>query len=118
MRRLIDKLGAGQEALAYLESESGRRLLDSISTPARANPYRRILTAVAVGAVLCCLGAGLLILDVVFPDEEFSRGAVVMLTLGAGFLIAATLYYRLSKSWGLLETPGASTSRVPVESAN
>ena len=118
VRRLIDKLGASQDAMAYLESESGRKLLDSISTPPRANPYRRILTAVAVGVVLCCLGAGLLVLNVVFPDEELIRGAVVMLALGAGFLIAAGVSYRLSQSWGLLETPGASTPRVPVESAN
>ena len=39
VRRLIDKLGTSQEAMAYLESESGRKLLESISTPAeRANP--------------------------------------------------------------------------------
>lgn len=116
VRRLIDKLGTSQEAMAYLESESGRKLLESISTPAeRANPYRRILTAVTVGAVLCCLGVGLAILSVVFPDEELIRGAIVLLALGAGFLIAAGASYRLSKSWGLLEAPAASTSRVPVE---
>ena len=118
VRRLIDKLGTSQEAMAYLESGSGQKLLDSISTPGSPNPYRRILTAVAAGAVLCCLGAGLLILNVVFPDEEIIRGAVVMLALGAGFLIAAGASYRLSTSWGLLEAPVASTSRVPVDSAN
>jgi len=118
VRRLIDKLGTGQEAMAYLESESGRKLLDSISTPPRANPYRRILTAVTVGAVLCCLGGGFLILNIVFPEEEMIRGAVVMLALGAGFLIAAGVSYRLSKSWGLLEIPGVASPRAPVESPN
>ena len=120
VRRLIDKLGTSQEAMAYLESESGRRLLDSISMPAeRANPHRRILTAVTVGAVLSCLGVGLLILTGLVPEgEELVRGAVVLLALGAGFLIAAGASYRLSKSWGLLEAPVASTSRVPMESAD
>ena len=120
VRRLIDKLGTSQEAMIYLESESGRKLLDSISTPSpHANPYRRILTAVSVGAVLFCLGVGLLILTGLVPEgEELIRGAVVLMSLGAGFLIAAGASYRLSKSWGLLEIPGASTSRVPAESAN
>ena len=114
VRRLIDKLGTSQEAMAYLESEYGRKLLDSISTPPRAKLYRRILTAVAVGAVLCCLGVGLLVLSVVFPDEEFIRGAVVLLALGAGFLAAAGISFRLSKAWGLLDSDVGSTFRVPV----
>ena len=114
IRRLIDKLGTSQEAMAYLESESGRKLLDSISTPERANPYRRILAAVTVGAVLSCLGVGLVILSIVIPDEELIRGAVILLALGTGFLVAAGASYRLSKSWGLLEAASASTSRVPV----
>ena len=114
IRRLIDKLGTSQEAMAYLESESGRKLLDSISMPARANPYRRILTAVAAGAVLCCLGVGLLVLSALFPDEETVRGAVVMLALGAGFLIAAGLSYRLSRSWGLLDPDPDTTTRLPA----
>jgi DMSO reductase anchor subunit len=120
VRRLIDKLGTSQEAMAYLESESGRMLLEAISTPsAHAHPYRRILTAVSVGAVLFCVGVGLLILTGLVPDgEELIRGAVVLMSLGAGFLIAAGASYRLSKSWGLLETPSASTSRLPVESVN
>lgn len=109
IRRLIDKLGTSQEAMAYLESESGQKLLDSISMPARANPYRRILTAVAAGTVLCCLGIGLLVLSALFPDEESVRGAVVMLALGAGFLIAAGLSYRLSRSWGLLDADTDTT---------
>lgn len=116
VRRLIDKLGSSQEAMAYLESESGRKLLDSISTPVeRANPYRRILAAITAGAVLSCLGVGLFILSVVIPDEELIRGPAILLALGAGFLIAAGASYRLSKSWGLFEVPAASASRVPVE---
>ena len=116
VRRLIDKLGTSQEAMAYLESESGRKLLDSISMPAeRANPYRRILAAITAGAVLSCLGVGLVILSVVIPDEELVRGAVILLALGAGFLVAAGASYRLSKSWGLIEAPAASASHVPVE---
>ena len=114
VRRLIDKLGTSQEAMAYLESESGQRLLDSIAMPSRANPYRRILTAVATGAVLGCLGVGLLILDALFPGEESLRGAVVLLALAAGFLIAAGATYRLSKSWGLLDPDTASTTRLPA----
>lgn len=113
-RRLIDKLDTGQEAMAYLESESGRKLLDTISTPApRADPRRRIIATLCVGAVFCCLGVGLLILHGLYPDDDTLSGAVMVLALGAGFLVASGISYRLSKSWGLLDEPVASTRRSP-----
>ena len=120
VRRLIDKLGTGQEVMAYLESESGRKLLDTISTPApRANPRRRIISALSVGAVFCCLGFGLLVLSALFPDaEEALGGAVMVLALGSGFLAAGGVSYRLSKSWGLLEPGETPTARPPAEPAD
>ena len=116
-RRLIDKLDTGQEAMTYLDSESGRKLLDTISTPApRADPRRRIIAALSVGAVFCCLGVGLLILSALYPDDDTLSFAVMVLALGSGFLAAAGVSYRLSKSWGLLDSAAASTRRSPAAS--
>ena len=50
--KLIEKLGATPEAMAYLESEAGQKLLDSV-TSRRRNPYSRILLSLSVGSVLC-----------------------------------------------------------------
>ena len=61
--KLIDKLGTSQEAMAYLESESGQKLLDSV-TSGRRNPCSRILGAIRSGAILCTFGvSGLFITD-------------------------------------------------------
>ena len=114
VRRLIDKLDTGQEAMAYLESESGRKLLETVSTPApRADPRRRIIATLSVGAVLCCLSVGLLVLSALYPEEGALGFAVMVLALGAGFLVASGISYRLSKSWGLFDASAASTRRSP-----
>ena len=101
--KLIDKLGTSQEAMAYLESESGQKLLDSV-TSGRRNPYSRILGAIGAGVVLTTFGLGLLVLGAV-TEEEAAQGGIVMIALGVGFLIAGGVSYKLSKAWGLLDDP-------------
>lgn len=108
--KLIDKLGASQEAMAYLESASGQKLLDSV-TSRRTNPYRRILLAMGVGAVLCSWGVGCLVFSVAADGwtyaETLGQG-IILISLGVGFLLAAGGSYKLSKAWGLLDDPQRS----------
>ena len=107
--RLIDKLGSSQEAMAYLESESGQKLLEAL-TARPGNPYGRILGAAATGVVLSAVGVGLLILGATaVGDPTATGGGIVVLALGLGFLLAATLSYKLSKSWGLVNGRGSAS---------
>ncbi len=99
--KLIDKLGTSQEAMAYLESESGRKLLDSV-TSGRRSPYGNILWAIGAGVVLSTFGVGLLVLGAVM-EPDATAGGIVMIAFGVGFLIAGGVSYKLSKAWGLLD---------------
>ena len=99
--KLIDKLGTSQEAMAYLESESGQKLLDSV-TSGRRSPYSRILWAIGAGVVLSTFGLGLLVLGAVMEPDAAAVG-IVMIALGVGFLIAGGVSYKLSNAWGLLD---------------
>ena len=111
--KLLDNLGSNQEAMAFLESESGRRLLDAVSS-SRRNPYSRILGAATTGTILCVAGIGLLLLYAVFPDDDEALGFGIMaLALGLGFLISAGVSHRLSKSWGLINGTEAAASDAP-----
>ena len=103
--RLIDKLGTSQEARAYLESKSGQKLLDSV-TSRRRNPYSRILLALGTGAVLCSWGVGCLVFSVAADGWQFAETlgqGIIIISLGVGFLTAAGVSYKLSKAWGLLD---------------
>ena len=101
--KLLDNLGSGQEAMAFLESESGRKLLDAVSSD-RQSPYSRVLGALTTGTILCAAGIGLLLLYAALPYGVPALGfGILALALGLGFVISAGISYRLSKSWGLLD---------------
>lgn len=101
--KVIDKFGSAPEALQYLESEAGRRLLDTASA-GRSHPRMRVLGSIQTGIVLAALAAGFLMVRNVLPDgtQGFTIVGVLGLCAGAGFLLSGGVAYWLSKSWGLI----------------
>jgi hypothetical protein len=111
--KLLEKFGRSEELLAYLESEAGKRFLESASIEqAKPNPFARILWAVQAGLILTLAGVALLFLRSRVPDiaEGFFLvlGALAV-AIGVGFVLAAGASYGLSRSFGLI--PGAATRR-------
>jgi hypothetical protein len=85
----------------YLESESGRRFLDSASTSG-TSPFTRILNAVQAGAVLLLFGIGMVIARVALENTDARNVFVIIgagsISIGAGFLVSAVISYALCKS--------------------
>ncbi len=106
--KLLEKFSSGQDLLAYLNSEAGKRFLETTAIEqVRANPIGRILTSVQVGVILAVAGVALFFMGRQFPDavRGFVAFGTLALALGVGFLLSAGVSYRLSKSFGLLESP-------------
>jgi len=104
--KLIEKIGSSQEFLTFIDSESGKRLIASISLEQpRREPYSRILASVQAGVILLFLGIAFLFLGRHFANaaEGFLVLGGLAVALGAGFLISAGLSYRLSKKFGLFD---------------
>lgn len=102
--KLLEKLGTSPEAIEYLRSDAGERML-ALAVKERTNPYARILTALQAGAVISLLGIGFLVLrPMVSPEgaEAFSVIGVLALSLGLGFLASSGSAYAFSKKWGLV----------------
>jgi hypothetical protein len=101
--KLLEKFGSGQELLAYVQSDAGKQFLDSLTMEQRT-PYGRILGATQAGVILVLVGLGLLFLRARVPgaEEGFLVSGTLVLSLGVGFGLSATLSYLLSKSFGLL----------------
>ena len=107
--RLLDKVGSGQELLAYAQTDAGKQLLESLQVkcvaPCRL-PDGKILGALHAGIVLFFFGSGMLWLRGHVSTAQGSEGFTVLgtlfiaLGLGFGFLAAASYY--LSRSFGLL----------------
>ncbi len=103
--KLLDKCAGSQDLLAYMESASGRKFLESAGAEA-AQPWSRILNAMQAGFVLALVGVAEMLVRTVEQNPDTSEfllvtGAVA-LAIGAGFLLSAATSFLLSKSWGLL----------------
>jgi hypothetical protein len=101
--KLLEKFGSGQELLAYVQSDAGKRFSESLAMEQRT-PYGRILGAAQAGVILVLLGLALLFLRgrVSGAEEGFLVSGTITLSLGVGFGLSAALSYFLSKSFGLL----------------
>lgn len=104
MSRMIDRFGSSQELVAYLQSESGRRFIETVPEN-RSRPHQRILNSLQGGAVLTVLGGGIMATQS-FADDDGRKAAMaigtIVMTLGVGLLVSALAAWYTSRSWGLL----------------
>lgn len=99
--KLLEKVGSGQDLLAYAQTEVGKELLQSLRVE-RVSPYGRILGALQTGIILALFGAALLMFH--NRGEGFLLIGAVVTALGFGFVLSALASYYLSKSFGLLDS--------------
>ncbi len=102
--KLLEKVGSGQELLAYAQTDAGKKLLESLRVEG-VSPYARIIGALQTAIVMVSLGAALLFLRgrVAGADEAFLVFGTLITVLGIGFGLSSGASYFLSKSFGLLD---------------
>jgi len=108
MSKMIERFGSSQELVAYLQSEAGRRFIETVPEN-RSRPHQRILNSMQGGAVLTVLGGGIMAVQAFAHgngrDVAMAAGLIVI-TLGVGLLVSALAAWYMSRSWGLLNAPG------------
>ena len=114
--KILDRFTANEDLLAYIQSPSGSKFLES--TPIKLDagprsvgaPLARILWSVQGGLVLLAGGIGLLVVsgrvanDVSQPIQALG---VLGIALGLGFVISAAISFLISQKLGLIEAPGS-----------
>jgi hypothetical protein len=99
-KQVLDKFATGREFAEFLGSAASQRFLDELGS---RGPKEQILSSMRTGVVLAVLGLGLLALSL--AKRGFLIPGVLALALGAGFLIATAISYRLSKQWEQNQEP-------------
>jgi hypothetical protein len=102
--KMLEKVGSGQELLAYAQTDAGKQLLESLRVESPSSPYGRIIGALQTAVVMICVGLALLFLRgrVSGPEEGFLVIGTLITVLGVGFGLSAAVSYYLSKSFGLI----------------
>ncbi len=110
--KLLDKLGSVKDFSEFLHTPAGSRFMQDLAAEplaAAAGPRERILRAGQIGAVLICLGIGLLLLGFTAPlspgggQEGFAAVGAIALSLGVGFAASAVTSFRVARVLGLLK---------------
>ena len=112
--KLLDRFTSNEDLMAYMQTPSGRRFLESapipIEGPTRSvgAPLSRILWSLQAGVVLAVAGLGILFVSGRVVEEVaqavFALG-VLVLALGTGFVVSAAASFLLSRRLGLLDAP-------------
>jgi hypothetical protein len=118
--KMVDRFASSQEIIAYMESEAGKRFLESPKFDIQPSnsasfPFNRILWSVQVGLITTTLGGGLFFLRNRVPQEGEMPLLVfgtIAIMLGIGFLLSSAVSYILSKHFGLIEEHRRETSAV------
>lgn len=112
--KLLDRFSSNEDLLAYIQSPSGRKFLEStpISLEPDAHPrsvgapFNRIFWSVQAGTVLLLSGLGLQFVGARQQWEEIgqplSSMGILVVAIGLGFVISAAASYFLSRRLGLI----------------
>lgn len=111
--RLIEKFGASEELLRYMETDAGKRFLEAaqITTEGAGrslpNIAARVLTNLQVGLVMTLLGAGFLGVRHSVGEGEVAMLVLGMITLmpGLGLILSAGVTWYLGRRMELIAPP-------------
>ena len=114
--RLIERCGSAEELARFLETDSGRRVLEAVSVRRPASPAWAILATVQGGVVLLVVGLALAYAVMSrWVDHDLVLPATVLVGLGVGLLLASQLSERLSWRYGLLPRAKGGRAVAPPE---
>jgi hypothetical protein len=103
--KVLEKCASSQELMGYVQSDAGRRFLESAAN-GQSNSAARILNAVQAGTILALLGGAFIVTSQMHHDVDAREILVtfgyLIMAGGLGFLVSAAISYVLCKSWGLL----------------
>lgn len=107
--KLLEKFTSSQELVEFLQTDEGRRFLESAAGP-RLSPLEGVLRSARYGVILTIFGLGWLLLSLTGrydDDGALTLIGVLIGSVGIGFLVSAAVSYYLSKKWGLLTAIGS-----------
>jgi hypothetical protein len=108
--KLMDRLSTNEELLAYIQSPAGRRFLESApiqsesDSPRPGAPVGPIVWSMMAGIVFATVGVGFRLAAESVTNQAqqaFTVVGMIILALGAGFILSSLMAYLVSARLGL-----------------
>ena len=96
--KLIDRFGSSTELIDFLKSTTGREFVHGVQKGALGVAQERVVSGIRKAIILSFLGIGLLAVWGISEAEWLSWFGILFLALGVGFLAAAVVSMRLSRT--------------------
>ncbi|HEX7422105.1 MAG TPA: hypothetical protein VF505_19645, partial [Thermoanaerobaculia bacterium] len=96
--KLIEKFGTSAELLAFLQSETGRQFVNGVQKGNTVMMRDRIATGFSRAIIFSFLGAAFIVLWLIMDNRGLAWPGVLLLFLGAGYLVATWATTRMSQS--------------------
>jgi hypothetical protein len=96
--KLIEKFGTSAELLAFLQSEAGRQFVSGVQKGNTVLMRDRITAGFSRAIILSFLGAAFVALWLITDNKGLAWPGVLLLALGAGYLVATWATTRMSQS--------------------
>ena len=118
--KLLDRMGNMGEFTEFLNTEGGKKFLNTVGSESGGMAHQRVLRAFQSGIVMLCLGIGIFMYlsgARVDLDTYESLGFVgtVSAAVGVGMLVSGYVSLRLSRRMGLIngqqDAPAAAACR-------
>jgi hypothetical protein len=96
--KLIEKFGSSAELVAFLQSETGRQFVNGVQKGNTVILRDRITAGFSRAIILAFLGAAFIVLWLIMDNRGLAWPGVLLLFLGAGYLVATWATTRMSQS--------------------
>jgi hypothetical protein len=105
--KIVEKFNDVQGLNDFFQSESGNKFIDFLTVKGLA-PKEKLLSSIKAGVILLVLGIAFFFVGSFFSELSVEirilKGiAILIIALGAGFLISSFISSFLSKKWGLID---------------
>ena len=96
--KLIDKFGSSTELVTFLQSPAGKQFVNGVQTGNTVMMRDRIASGFSRAIILSFLGAAFIVLWLTTGTRGLAWPGVLLLALGAGYLVATWATTRMSQS--------------------
>ena len=94
--RMLDKFGTSDEFVGFLQTEAGKKFLDTGISKAEKSSKNRVASSLSWGTILFLIGLAFYLFGWVEGNNDLVMPGSLFVAIGIGLALSAYFYHRLS----------------------